>query len=57
MNQQVPVRHSLPTETINAILAYLDTRPHGEVRRLVDSIVQGVVPVDESSAVKQEAKD
>lgn len=29
---------ALSTNLINAILQYLDTRPHNEVRRLIDAI-------------------
>ena len=31
---------TLSTETINKVLAYLDTRPHGEVRGLIDAIIK-----------------
>ena len=30
----------LSVNLINAVLQYLDTRPHGEVRRLIDGIQQ-----------------
>lgn len=29
---------SLPVDLINAVLQYLDTRPHREVRPLIDAI-------------------
>jgi hypothetical protein len=32
----------LSATLINAVLQYLDTRPHGEVRRLIDAITQDV---------------
>lgn len=31
---------TLSVNVINAILQYLDTRPHNEVRRLIDAIQQ-----------------
>lgn len=31
---------TLSTETINKVLAYLDTRPHGEVRGLIDALIK-----------------
>ena len=30
---------TLKVETVNKVLAYLDTRPHGEVRAIIDTIV------------------
>lgn len=33
---------TLTTETINKLLAYLDTKPHGEVRGLIDLIIKEV---------------
>lgn len=34
----------LSVELINAIIGYLDTRPHGEVRRFIDGIHSQVMP-------------
>lgn len=33
-------KQELPINLINAVLQYLDTRPHGEVRRLIDAILE-----------------
>jgi hypothetical protein len=35
-------KFTLSATLINAVLQYLDTRPHGEVRRLIDAITQDV---------------
>ena len=35
----IPVSFDIKTDTINAVLAYLDGRPHGEVRELVDALL------------------
>ena len=34
-----PTHITLKVETVNKVLAYLDTRPHGEVRAIIDTIV------------------
>ena len=39
---------TLSIEIINKVLAYLDTRPHGEVRGLIDSLI---------SEAKENSKD
>ena len=31
---------TLSVEIINKVLAYLDTRPHGEVRGLIDTLIK-----------------
>lgn len=35
-----PKTITLKTETVNAILSYLDHRPHREVRPLIDTILK-----------------
>lgn len=35
-----PEKIKLTTELIQTLLNYLNTRPHGEVRQLIDSIQQ-----------------
>ena len=34
-----PTHITLKVETVNKVLAYLDTRPHSEVRAIIDTIV------------------
>lgn len=36
--QQQQIAVPLSLELVNAVLGYLDTRPHAEVRRLIDAI-------------------
>jgi hypothetical protein len=43
--------HTIPSDLLQAIVAYLDARPHGEVRRLIDGIIQS------AKEVAQEVRD
>lgn len=44
---------TLSVNVINAVLQYLDTRPHNEVRRLIDAIQQ---EAQQSAQVAQAAQ-
>lgn len=36
--------HVIPSDLLQSILSYLDTRPHGEVRRLIDGVLKSAKP-------------
>jgi hypothetical protein len=38
----------------NAVLAYLNTKPHGEVRRMIDQLAQ-IKPVEPKAEAEKEA--
>ena len=54
-------KFELSIDLINAVLAYLDTKPHNEVRRMIDGIhqelngqqVKGAEPVPEAEVVAE----
>jgi hypothetical protein len=42
--------HTIPSPLLQTILNYLDTRPHGEVRRLIDEIMKNAKEAPEEQA-------
>jgi hypothetical protein len=43
------MKHILPTELVNRVLAYLATRPYNDVTVLIKDIQANAVPVSEDS--------
>lgn len=48
---------TLSINLINGILQYLDTRPHSEVRRLIDSIQQEAQQAAQAAQTAQSAAE
>jgi hypothetical protein len=50
--------HTIPSPLLQTILNYLDTRPHGEVRRLIDEIMKNAkeAPAEPANDVKAAAE-
>jgi hypothetical protein len=41
----VKTLHTIPSELLQAVLSYLNLRPHGEVRGMIDEIMNTTKPV------------
>jgi hypothetical protein len=37
--------HTIPSDLLQAVLSYLNMRPHGEVRGMIDEIMKEAKPV------------
>ena len=39
--------HTIPSDLLQSVLSYLNMRPHGEVRGMIDEIMKAAKPVAE----------
>jgi hypothetical protein len=49
--------HVIPSDLLQSILSYLDTRPHGEVRRLIDGVIKNAKPTETTDETQSQAAD